>query len=149
MTQRICFSICTLCIEYSQYHITFHEMFPSFRINRQQKGRRYWVFGLCPSSGFEITKNTTLCCLPSPEDGNRSSFRNIVFLVISNPDYGQSPKTQYLCVLYTIVRTLWYLTERKVWQFATFLVFLVFLGRKLISSLELKWTSRRHIFCCI
>jgi hypothetical protein len=21
--------------------------------------QRYWVFGLCPSSGFEITKNTT------------------------------------------------------------------------------------------
>jgi hypothetical protein len=25
-----------------------------------------------------------------------------------NPDNGQSPKTQYLCVLYTIVRTLQY-----------------------------------------
>jgi hypothetical protein len=36
---------------------------------------------------------------PSPEDGNRSSFRNVVFLVISNPDDGQSPKTQYLCLL--------------------------------------------------
>jgi hypothetical protein len=39
-------------------------------------------------------------CLPSSEDGNRSSFRNVVFLVISNPDDGQSPKTQYLCVYY-------------------------------------------------
>jgi hypothetical protein len=42
----------------------------------------------------------------SPEDGNRSSFQNAVFLVISNPDDGQSQKTQILCVLYTIVRTL-------------------------------------------
>jgi hypothetical protein len=37
---------------------------------------------------------------------SHSSFRNVVFLVISNPDDGQSPKTQYLCVLYTIVRTI-------------------------------------------
>jgi hypothetical protein len=76
--------------------------------------QNYWVFGLCPSSGFEIIrrKNTTfrkldlfpslgegrhlLCwvpykeltsitgrsrCLPSPEEGNRSSFRNIVFFL--------------------------------------------------------------------
>jgi hypothetical protein len=27
-------------------------------------------------------------------------------LFMKNPDDGQSPKTQYLCVLYTIVRTL-------------------------------------------
>jgi hypothetical protein len=48
-------------------------------------------------------------CLRSPEEGKRSSLRNVVFLIISNPDDGQSPKTQYLCVLYTIVRTLYYL----------------------------------------
>jgi hypothetical protein len=73
--------------------------------------QRYWVFRLCPSFGFEITKNTTFQkldqspvieassfygtqqsrCLPSPKDGKRSSFRNVVFLVISNPDDGQSP----------------------------------------------------------
>jgi hypothetical protein len=44
-----------------------------------------------------------------PSVGNRSSFRNVLFLVISNTDDGQSPKIQYLCVLYIIVRTLQYL----------------------------------------
>jgi hypothetical protein len=28
----------------------------------------------------------------SPEDGNRSSFRNVVFSVCRNPDDGQSPE---------------------------------------------------------
>jgi hypothetical protein len=32
---------------------------------------------------------------PSPEDGNRSSFRNIVFSRI--PDDGKSPKIQQFC----------------------------------------------------
>jgi hypothetical protein len=34
--------------------------------------QRYWVFGLCPSSGFEITENTTfrkLDLFPSSGDG--------------------------------------------------------------------------------
>jgi hypothetical protein len=31
---------------------------------------------------------------PSPEDGNRFTFRNVVFLVSRIPDDGQSPKTQ-------------------------------------------------------
>jgi hypothetical protein len=29
---------------------------------------------------------------PSPEDGNRSSFRNVAFSVCRNPDDGQSPE---------------------------------------------------------
>jgi hypothetical protein len=29
---------------------------------------------------------------PSPEDGNRSSFRNVMFSVCRNPDNGQSPE---------------------------------------------------------
>jgi hypothetical protein len=29
---------------------------------------------------------------PTPEDGNRSSFRNVVFSVCRNPDDGQSPE---------------------------------------------------------
>jgi hypothetical protein len=29
---------------------------------------------------------------PSPEDGNRSSFRNVGFSVCRNPDDGQSPE---------------------------------------------------------
>jgi hypothetical protein len=59
--------------------------------------QRYWVFGLCPSSRFEITKNTTFQKLDLFPSRYRSSFRNVVFLIISNPDNGQSPKTQYLC----------------------------------------------------
>jgi hypothetical protein len=69
--------------------------------------QKYWVFGLFPSSG--ILENTTfrkLDLFPSsgegggedtypPEDGNRSSFRNVVFSRI--PDDGKSPKTQYFC----------------------------------------------------
>jgi hypothetical protein len=62
--------------------------------------QRYWVFGLCPSSGFFLNKWKTqrfenwICfrpqvredtysvgSLPSPEDGNRSSFRNVVFFI--------------------------------------------------------------------
>jgi hypothetical protein len=39
----------------------------------------------------------------SPPDGNRSSFRNVMFSRI--PDDGKSPKTQKFCVLHTIVRT--------------------------------------------
>jgi hypothetical protein len=44
----------------------------------------YWVFGLCPSSGFFLNskgKTQQSRCLPSPEDGNRSSFRNGVFFL--------------------------------------------------------------------
>jgi hypothetical protein len=75
--------------------------------------QNYWVFGLFPLSG--ILENTTFRKLdlfpssgegggkrhllswapsrpPSPEDGNRSSFRNVVFSRI--PDDGKSPKTQ-------------------------------------------------------
>jgi hypothetical protein len=32
--------------------------------------------------------------LPSPEDGNSSIFRNVVFLLSKTPDNGKSPKTQ-------------------------------------------------------
>jgi hypothetical protein len=39
---------------------------------------------------------------PSLEDGNRSSFRNIVFFGI--PDAGQSPRSQQSRVLYTITQ---------------------------------------------
>jgi hypothetical protein len=31
---------------------------------------------------------------PSPEDGNRSSFRNVVFLLLRTPDDGKGPRTQ-------------------------------------------------------
>jgi hypothetical protein len=37
----------------------------------------------------------------------------IKILVISNPDDGQSQKTQYLRVLYTIIRTLQYLLDKN------------------------------------
>jgi hypothetical protein len=36
--------------------------------------------------------------LPLPEDGNRFSFRNVVFLLPRTPDDGKSPKPQYICV---------------------------------------------------
>jgi hypothetical protein len=42
---------------------------------------------------------------PSPEDGNRYSFRNVVFSRI--PEDGYSPQAQQFCVLHTIVRTVW------------------------------------------
>jgi hypothetical protein len=44
-----------------------------------------WVFGLCPSSGIQLLTLAlskgpiTVGVSPSPEGGNRSSFRNVVF----------------------------------------------------------------------
>jgi hypothetical protein len=38
---------------------------------------------------------------PSPEDENRSSFRNVVFSRI--PDDGKSPKTQQFCELLEVI----------------------------------------------
>jgi hypothetical protein len=53
--------------------------------------QNYWVFGIFPSSG--ILENTPPSSPPpSPEDGNRSSFQNVVFSRI--PDDRKSPKTQ-------------------------------------------------------
>jgi hypothetical protein len=61
---------------------------------------------LFPSSGLSLLRLDIACgkvsffeafCLvgappPSHEDGNRSSFRNVVFSVCRNPDDGQSPE---------------------------------------------------------
>jgi hypothetical protein len=73
--------------------------------------QNYWVFGLFPSSG--ILESTTFRKLdlfpslgegrgedtPSPEDGKRSSFQNVVFSRI--PDNGKSPKNPViLCVIH-------------------------------------------------
>jgi hypothetical protein len=45
--------------------------------------------------------------LPSPEEGNISSFRNFVFSSFFRiPDDRQNPETQWLWVLYTVVETL-------------------------------------------
>jgi hypothetical protein len=54
--------------------------------------QNYWGFGLCPSSGIPKKKqllenNVTKASPPSSEDGNGSSFLNIVLLRI--PDDGQ------------------------------------------------------------
>jgi hypothetical protein len=48
--------------------------------------------------------------MPSPEDGNRSSFQNVMFFGIQ--DDGKSPeKFCEFCTTYTIVRILSSLTE--------------------------------------
>jgi hypothetical protein len=65
--------------------------------------QRYWVFGLCPSSGFFLDNNEKHNV---SETGPVSETLCFSLLFRKNPDDGQSPKTQYLCVLYTIVRTL-------------------------------------------
>jgi hypothetical protein len=44
--------------------------------------------------------------LLSPEDGNRSTLRSIVFSSIKIPDDGQGPETQWFWVVYTIVISL-------------------------------------------
>jgi hypothetical protein len=62
---------------------------------KEHKLQRYWVFGLCLSSGFFLNNNEKhnvsetgsvsvlrSRCLSSPEDGNRSSFRNVVFFIV-------------------------------------------------------------------
>jgi hypothetical protein len=47
-------------------------------------------------------------CLRPQVDGADPVSETLCFSLLfrKNPDDGQSPKTQYLCVLYTIVRTL-------------------------------------------
>jgi hypothetical protein len=67
------------------------------------------ISGLCSSSGFVNTgkhkvqrlrlglskePNRVEGSLPSPEDGNRSSFRNVVSSSIRIPNDGQNPETQ-------------------------------------------------------
>jgi hypothetical protein len=74
--------------------------------------QNYWGFGLLPSSGVLVSRNTTFRKLDqwlilalskrlnwigvfshlSPENGHRSSFRNVVFLLTRAPDDGESPK---------------------------------------------------------
>jgi hypothetical protein len=45
----------------------------------------YWASGLCPSSISELSvalsngPNRVVVTLPAPEDGNKSSFRIVVF----------------------------------------------------------------------
>jgi hypothetical protein len=51
----------------------------------------YWAFGLCPSSGILGTREhkvsgflrgpTEQVSPPSPEDGNRSNFQNVVLMM--------------------------------------------------------------------
>jgi hypothetical protein len=68
----------------------------------------YWVFGLCPSSGFFLNnneKNTTfqkLDLFPSSTDPVSETLC-FSLLFRKNPDDGQSPKTQYICLKYTLV----------------------------------------------
>jgi hypothetical protein len=57
------------------------------KLNLEKKGI-YQTLSIFPSSGFFLNNNEK------------------TLLFRKNPDDGQSPKTQYLCVLYTIVRTL-------------------------------------------
>jgi hypothetical protein len=58
--------------------------------NKSHNTPNYWGSGLCPSSGILKTRkhnvsetlsegaNTVGIVLPSPEDGSRSSFRNVM-----------------------------------------------------------------------
>jgi hypothetical protein len=53
----------------------------------QERYSNYWVFGLCPSSSILETREHNVSetrCYPSPEDKNRSTFRNTVFSIFLN-----------------------------------------------------------------
>jgi hypothetical protein len=84
--------------------------------------QNYWVFCLFPTSGDFGSRNTTFgkldmfpssgegeeqlsrCIIPpSPEDGNRSSFRNVVFLLPKSPDDGNQKPSNSLWVLLVLL----------------------------------------------
>jgi hypothetical protein len=96
----------------------FSGLFPSSCIPKNMTFRKLDLF---PSSGEGGEKtptqlgpleraNLSHSSPPSPEDGNRSSFRNVVFFGIQ--DDGESPeKFCEFCTTYTIVRILSSLPE--------------------------------------
>jgi hypothetical protein len=99
--------MCACCFG---FHILPHfsrsigALWPSSGVLRSTKFRKLDVFSFSGEGGWdtyywirynELTSDPTKCVFPtlSPEDGNRSSFRNVVFFRIS--DGGQRAKTQY------------------------------------------------------
>jgi hypothetical protein len=67
--------------------------------------QRYWVFGLCPSFWFEITKNTTfrkLDLFPSSGEGRHLLCRQVIWASSSNLRTDHTENILYCCrILFT------------------------------------------------
>jgi hypothetical protein len=56
-----------------------------------RKGKTHTLLGPLEKAKLNQGPNRVGVSLPSPEDGNRFSFRYVVFLLFEIPDDGQSP----------------------------------------------------------
>jgi hypothetical protein len=92
-----CISAINLIMQSKPSELLFFWTFPSSSLLENTTFRKLDLFPSSGEGGGEDTYSVgplikSKAQSPSPEDGNRSSFRNVVFSRI--PDDGKSPKTQ-------------------------------------------------------